>query len=183
MIASLRPRFGSLAARAIATLALTASIAACDDPAPLATAAATAATSTMASAAPTASSAATAAPSVSASAARAPGERDIAGAQHIVVAWKGADRAPKAVTRTKPDARKRAEEALAKLKDKGEPFEKLVKEYSDDEASRPAAGAVGNFERNARPEAFANATFALEVGGVTGVVETPAGYSIIKRTR
>ena len=87
------------------------------------------------------------------------------------------------MTRSKADAKKRADEALARLKDKGEAFEKVAKELSDDEASRPAGGAVGNFERNAMPEAFANATFALTVGELSAVVETPSGYAIIKRTR
>jgi hypothetical protein len=124
------------------------------------------------------------APTAPASAAQAqPPGREIAGAQQILVAYKGAERAPKTVTRTKEQARKRAEEALAKLKDKGEAFNELVKEYSDDEVTRPANGATGNFERGAMPEAFERATFALAVGEVSDVVETPLGFHIIKRTR
>src|SRR4051812_44286175 len=53
-------------------------------------------------------------PSASASAG-AP-TREIVGAAHILVAYKGALGAPKTITRTKEAAKTRAEEALAKLK-------------------------------------------------------------------
>lgn len=176
-----RPRSAELLACTLACLVTACVCAACDTGAPSAAPA-----STQARDVPATAASSVPAPSVSAaptSAARAPGEREIAGAAQIVVAWKGAAQAPKSVTRSKADAKKRAEEARAKLEHKDESFEKLVKEYSDDAPSRSANGATGNFERNAMPEAFANATFALGVGEVSGVVETPSGYTIIKRTR
>lgn len=114
--------------------------------------------------------------------AAAPG-REIAGAAHILVAYKGALGAPKTVSRSKDLARKRAEEALQKLRDKKAPFEQLVNEYSDDLSSKPAAGAIGNFERYAMPKAFADATFDLAVGDLSDVVETPRGFHVIRRTK
>lgn len=139
---------------------------------------------------PVAATSATAAPSAEpeaassgATATPAAPVREIAGAAHILVAYKGAERAPKSVTRTKDQARKRALEVLAKVKEGKKEFAELVKEYSDDEASRPANGALGNFERNAMHPAFSDATFALQVGDTSGVVETPAGFHIIRRTR
>jgi len=110
-------------------------------------------------------------------------EREIAGAAHILIAWKGADRAPKTVTRSKEEAKKRAAEVLAKVKEGKASFEELVKQYTDDEISKPANGALGNFERNAMPAAFADATFAMAVGSYSDVVETPQGFHIIKRTK
>lgn len=112
--------------------------------------------------------------------AKAP-ERQIAGAAHVLITYKGAELAPSTVTRTKQAARARAQEALGKLK-AGKAFEDLVKEYSDD-GSKVAAGAIGNFERNAMPAAFADATFAMKVGDVSEVVETPRGFHIIRRTK
>jgi hypothetical protein len=109
--------------------------------------------------------------------------REIAGAAHILVAYKGALGAPKAVSRSKELAKKRAEEALQKLRDKKATFEQLVNEYSDDLTSKPAAGAIGNFERYAMPRAFADATFDLAVGDTSEVVETPRGFHIIRRTK
>ncbi|MDI1445259.1 peptidylprolyl isomerase [Polyangium sp. 6x1] len=124
------------------------------------------------------------APSAAEAPAPAPtAERQIAGAAHILVAWKGAERAPKTVTRTKDDAKKRAQEVHKLVKDGKQTFEELVTKYTDDEISKAANGAIGNFERNAMPPAFADATFAMEVGAISDVVETAQGYHIIKRTR
>jgi hypothetical protein len=146
------------------------------------------ATATAASAAPTGS--AKAAASVSGTASAAPSgsaallpEREIAGASQILVAYKGAEMAPKTVTRSKEDAKKRAEEALSKIKKDKMPFEEAVKTYSDDAASAKIGGALGNFEKNAMPEAFSKATFAMKVGDISDVVETQRGFHIIKRTR
>jgi peptidyl-prolyl cis-trans isomerase NIMA-interacting 1 len=109
--------------------------------------------------------------------------REIAGAAHILIAYKGALGAAKTITRSKADAKKRAEETLKRLKDDKATFEQLVKESSDDPLSVPAAGAIGNFERNVMPQAFSDATFDLPVGGVSSVVETPRGFHIIRRTK
>ncbi len=128
-----------------------------------------------------------AAPSASAvepapSAAVAP-PREIAGAAQIVVAYAGAELAAKTVTRTKDAAKKRAAEALDKITKDKMPFEEAAKKYSDDAGSKDLGGAIGNFERNAMPAAFSTATFALKVGDISDVVETPRGFHVIKRTR
>jgi hypothetical protein len=109
--------------------------------------------------------------------------RDIAGASHVLVTYKGAELAAKTVTRSKAEAQKIAAEALDKIKKDGMPFEDAVKKYSDDEGSKPAGGALGNFEKNVMPEAFSKATFGMPVGEISPVVETPRGFHIIKRTR
>ena len=133
-------------------------------------AAASAATSAPA---PVASSTASAAPA-------APPEAIIA--QHVLVAYKGAKRAPKGVTRSKADAKARAAETLAKIR-AGTPFEDVVKEYSDDTGSIDRMGSLGKFTRDAMDPAFAAAAFALAVGQVSDPVETPFGFHIIKRTQ
>jgi parvulin-like peptidyl-prolyl cis-trans isomerase-like protein len=103
-------------------------------------------------------------------------------AQHILVAYKGAKGAPKSVTRSKPDARKRAEEALARIR-AGEDFTALVKVYSDDTGTLDRLGSVGKFTRDKMDKAFADAAFALKVDEVSGVVETPFGFHLIKRNQ
>lgn len=108
--------------------------------------------------------------------------REIVGAAHILIAYKGAELAPKEVTRSKADAKKRAEEVLAKLKADKTKFSELATTYSDD-ASKVTGGAIGNFERNAMPSAFSEVAFGLEVGALSEVVETPRGFHIIQRTR
>jgi hypothetical protein len=124
-----------------------------------------------------------AAPSESAAPAASVPVREIAGAAHILVAYKGAVGAAKEITRTKEAAKKRAEEALQKLKDKKTPFEEVAKTYNDDPMSKPTGGAIGNFERNAMPAAFSKAVFDMKVDDISGVVETERGFHVIKRTR
>ncbi len=110
-------------------------------------------------------------------------EREIAGAAHILVAYKGAENAPKTVTRSKQDAKKRADEALKLVRADEKKFGELVKKYSDDETSKPAEGRLGNFERNAMPAAFSDKCFSMQVDTISDVVETPRGFHIIKRTK
>jgi hypothetical protein len=150
----------------------------CTESHPPSPAASAAASVVVAPAAPSAS-AVELAPSASAAAPT----REIAGAAQIVVAYTGAELAAKTVTRTKDDAKKRATEALDKIKKDKMPFEEAAKKYSDDAGSKDLGGAIGNFERNAMPAAFSTATFALKVGDISDVVETPRGFHIIKRTR
>lgn len=103
-------------------------------------------------------------------------------AQHLLVIYKGARRAPRSVTRSKADARARAAEALAKIRG-GAPFEQVVTQYSDDQGSVERMGSLGKFRRDAMDPAFSAAAFALQVGQVSDVVETPFGFHVIKRTQ
>ena len=163
-------------------LVVSATAAACDDKSGKSAAAApqvSAAVSASAQAAPTAA-ASSAAPAASASApVTAP---DAVAAQHVLVAWKGAEKAPKGVTRTKAEAKKRAEEVAEKAKS-GADFSALVAEYSDDPAAKERQGSVGKFKREAMAKPFSDAAFALAVGASSGVVETPFGFHVIKRNQ
>ena len=142
------------------------------------------------SAGPTAAPSAPAAPSVpAASSSVAPpptttttAAPDTIIAQHVLVAYRGATRAPKGVTRTKAEAKARAQEALAKIR-AGTPFEDVVKQYSDDTGSLDRMGSVGKFARDKMDPAFSAAAFALKVGEVSEPVETPFGFHVIKRTQ
>jgi hypothetical protein len=129
----------------------------------------------------TSASAAVASAAATTSAAPAP-PPDAIIAQHVLVAYKGAKRAPKGVTRSKADAKARAAEAVAKIR-AGTPFEDVVKEYSDDTGSVDRMGSLGKFRRGDMDPAFAAAAFALAVGQVSDPVETPFGFHVIKRTQ
>lgn len=143
-----------------------------------------AAPATSATAAPVAS--ASAAPVASASAApvasapEAPPEA--VAAQHVLVAFQGAKNAPKTITRSKSDAKKRAEEVASKASG-GADFSALVVEYSDDPGTKDRQGSLGKFKRDAMVKPFADAAFALPVGGVSKPVETPFGFHVIKRNQ
>jgi parvulin-like peptidyl-prolyl isomerase len=103
-------------------------------------------------------------------------------AQHVLVAYKGAKNAPKSVTRSKADARKRAEEARTKATG-GADFAKVVEEYSDDAVTRERLGSLGKFAHGGMVKPFADAAFALPVGGISEVVETDFGFHVIKRNQ
>lgn len=104
-------------------------------------------------------------------------------AQHVLVAFKGAKAAPKGVTRSKADAKKRAEEVHAKAVAAGADFSALVAEFSDDPAKGERQGSLGVITPAKVVKPFADAAFVLPVDGVSGVVETEYGFHVIKRNQ
>jgi peptidyl-prolyl cis-trans isomerase NIMA-interacting 1 len=117
----------------------------------------------------------------SASTAQTPPSPTRIAAQHILVAYKGAAAAPKGVSRSKDQARQRAQQAGKRAKD-GEDFSLLVTEYSED-PTVSNRGNLGLFTRESKDKAFADAAFALPVDGVSDLVETKYGFHIIKRNQ
>ena len=79
---------------------------------------------------------------------------------------------------SKEEARKKAEEVLAKAR-KGEDFAALAKQYSDDPGSKDKGGEYTFSHGQFVPE-FDKAAFALKAGEISGVVETPFGFHIIR---
>jgi peptidyl-prolyl cis-trans isomerase NIMA-interacting 1 len=107
---------------------------------------------------------------------------DAIAAQHVLIAYKGAQKAPKGVTRTKAEAQKRAEEVAAKAKS-GTDFSALVAEYSDDPAAKERQGSLGKFTREKMAKPFSDAAFELKVDAISAPVETPFGFHVIKRNQ
>jgi parvulin-like peptidyl-prolyl isomerase len=112
-----------------------------------------------------------------------PKDRETIEASHLLVAYQGSRRAQPTVTRSKEEAKKRAEQALAKAKKKGTEFEKVVAEYSDEPRAAERGGKLGAFTRRRMAKEFSDAAFALKPGELSGVVETPFGYHVILRTK
>lgn len=62
----------------------------------------------------------------------------------------------------------------------GEIFEDLAKKFSEDDLSALKGGNIGFVTSLQTQYAFENAVYALEKGGVSGIVRTSAGYHLIK---
>jgi cyclophilin family peptidyl-prolyl cis-trans isomerase len=100
-------------------------------------------------------------------------------ASHILITFEGALRANK--KRNRKEAKKLAEKILKDLKN-GIDFAELAHQYSDG-PSGPKGGDLGRFTRGQMVPEFDQVVFNLELGAVSGVVETQFGYHIIKRTQ
>ena len=78
-----------------------------------------------------------------------------------------------------PDAEKKAGE-VAELAKSGQDFGELAKQYSDDNLSADKGGDLGYFKRGDLIETLEVTVDNTPVGEVSGPVESPAGYHIIK---
>jgi parvulin-like peptidyl-prolyl isomerase len=101
-------------------------------------------------------------------------------AKQILVQYKDAKRSKQ--TRSKADAKARAEQALAKLK-AGTKFEDVVTEFSDEEGAAPRGGLLGRFKRGVQPEPVQTALEKTPVDKTTDVVESELGFHILLRTQ
>ena len=102
-------------------------------------------------------------------------------ARHILISFKGARNAtPEASNRDKAAAKKHADELLAIVQAPGADFIALASKNTDEPSGKTKGGDLGWFGRDAMEKAFSDAAFALKKGQVSGVVETPFGFHIIK---
>ncbi len=99
-------------------------------------------------------------------------------ASHILIQYKGAERADATVKRTKEQAMtliKSIKQQLAQ----GSDFQTLAKTVSDG-PSKEQAGSLGVIQRGQMVAPFEQAAFALKQGQISDIVETPFGFHIIK---
>jgi parvulin-like peptidyl-prolyl isomerase len=99
-------------------------------------------------------------------------------ASHILLMYAGSARSR--ATRSKDEAQQQIGELKSQL-DGGADFAALAKQHSDC-PSAAKGGDLGSFGRGQMVGPFEDAAFGMEVGQVSGVVETDFGYHIIKRT-
>lgn len=102
-------------------------------------------------------------------------------ASHILISFKGADRADADVTRTKEEAKAEAERIRKLILDDGKDFAEMASEHSNG-PSKTKGGDLGKFKFEVMAPPFSKAAFALEVDAVSEVVETGFGFHVIKRT-
>jgi hypothetical protein len=97
------------------------------------------------------------------------------------VSFKGARNASGAgALRTKDEAKSRAEDALKKVKAAGADFSKIASSLTDESAGKSRGGDLGFFVREDMVKEFADAAFALNPGQISGIVESPFGFHVIK---
>jgi hypothetical protein len=110
--------------------------------------------------------------------------------QHILIAFTGSVPG-KNITRSKDEAKKLAYEVLERAR-KGEDFDELVRQYTDDSppgiygmAGIGVPPGPGEFRRDGMVAAFGNVGFAISAGNI-GIADfdpqaSPFGWHIIKR--
>jgi parvulin-like peptidyl-prolyl isomerase len=104
-------------------------------------------------------------------------------ASHILIRYAGAMRSGPDMTRTKEDAKKLADEVAQKAKAPGADFAAVADQYTEDPSGKGRGGKLGTFTRGRMVKEFEQATFSLEPGGVSDVVETGFGFHIIHREK
>lgn len=103
---------------------------------------------------------------------------DTVRASHILLMYQGSERS--SATRSKEQAKQQIDELDAQLQ-KGGDFAALAGQHSDCPSSAKG-GDLGKFGRGQMVGAFEDTAFGLEVDKTSGVVETPFGYHLIRRT-
>jgi parvulin-like peptidyl-prolyl isomerase len=81
--------------------------------------------------------------------------------------------------REKAAVRVRMEEILARAR-KGEDFAALARETTEDQQSKESGGLYDDFPRGQMVKPFEDAAFSVPVGQISGIIETPYGYHILK---
>ncbi|WP_437716915.1 peptidylprolyl isomerase [Sorangium sp. So ce448] len=109
--------------------------------------------------------------------------REMFGAKHLLVMYKGSRRAPPTIERTKDEAKARATEAMTKAKADPSKFADVVKEYSDEPGADKRGGDLGKFPKGAMVPEFQAGLEKIKVGQVSELVETAFGYHVILRTQ
>ncbi|MGB5701642.1 MAG: peptidylprolyl isomerase [Polyangiales bacterium] len=99
-------------------------------------------------------------------------------ASHILLMYAGSERSR--ATRSKEEAESQIADIAQQLEGGGD-FTALARSHSDC-GSAQAGGDLGGFGRGQMVKAFEDAAFGLNVGDTSGVVETPFGFHIIRRT-
>lgn len=103
---------------------------------------------------------------------------DTVSASHILLMYAGSMRST--ATRSKDEAKEQIEALKADI-DGGADFAELAKEHSDC-PSGADGGSLGTFGKGQMVKEFEDATFSMDVGETSGVVETDFGYHLIQRT-
>ena len=76
---------------------------------------------------------------------------------------------------------KLARRVASKAQKRPETFDKLAKDFSEDETTKNRGGDFGPFKRGQMIAAFERVAFEMKPNTISGVVESPYGFHIIKK--
>jgi len=99
---------------------------------------------------------------------------------HILVAFRGAEKARAGVGRTRREAETEAARIAAKARANPAAFGQLAVAYSDD-PSGSSGGDLGVWTKGEMPAPIDEALASLKIGEVSGPVSTPFGYHVLLR--
>jgi len=85
------------------------------------------------------------------------------------------------IERSKEEAIKTLSEYKKQIDDKKATLEELAEKFSDCSSAK-RGGDLGYFTKGAMQKPFEEASFDLEVGQLSGIVETDSGVHVILRT-
>ena len=102
-------------------------------------------------------------------------------ASHILIAYQGSQAATPNTTRTREEAKAKAEELLAQAKTAGTDFAQLARENSEEPGAAYSGGDLGFFGKGAMVKPFEEFVFSNAVGNI-GLVETDFGFHVVKVT-
>lgn len=103
--------------------------------------------------------------------------------RHVLVSFVEARMAVEGVERTREEARAIIDSVRQAAVDDPSQFPALAAEHSDEPNSDESGGDLGALTRGQTVPTFERAAFALAVGQVSAVIETPYGYHVIHRYR
>ncbi|MDV6168960.1 peptidylprolyl isomerase [Flavobacterium sp. DG1-102-2] len=102
-------------------------------------------------------------------------------ASHILIAYKGGKAPDPSITRTKEEAKAKADDLLKQVNANPGNFAMLAMTNTDDPGSKQTGGEYDNIAPNQMVKPFNDFVFNNPIG-TTGVVETEFGYHVIKVT-
>ncbi|MHB8079124.1 MAG: peptidylprolyl isomerase [Candidatus Krumholzibacteriia bacterium] len=102
-------------------------------------------------------------------------------AHHILIAWRGAELATSAVTRTQAQAQALAAEVRLQAVAPRADLCRLARRFSDDAGNATECGDLGVLSPGSLPPPLDEALFRLRPGQVSDVLESPYGFHILWR--
>ncbi len=79
----------------------------------------------------------------------------------------------------KAEKKKKMEDILEQARS-GADFAELAQKYSEDPGSKANGGLYSDFERGTMVKSFEDSAFSVPEGEISGIIETPYGYHILK---